>query len=157
MLFSAGSRSTAPPGSEDELAAALARNVWRGAAVDDQARLLAAYVVSARMALAASDVAGGVPDFGPLPDGSALGVSAPISIFLQSRPAGAGGDDIAFAAGEDERAALAKFADLLGVSKFEARIVLKKLSPNRFCLVLRTGGGGDPGLRRHPGTAGGAH
>jgi cytochrome b pre-mRNA-processing protein 3 len=58
----------AAAGSEDELAAALSRNVWRGAAADPQARLLAAYVTSARTALAVSDVTAGMLDFGPLPD-----------------------------------------------------------------------------------------
>lgn len=50
---------------EGEMAEALARNVWRGAAVDDHARELAAYVQSARAALAASPPE--APDFGPLP------------------------------------------------------------------------------------------
>jgi cytochrome b pre-mRNA-processing protein 3 len=50
------------------LAEALARNVWRGAAVDDHARHLADYVMSARACLARSDLANGVLDFGPLPD-----------------------------------------------------------------------------------------
>lgn len=62
----------AAAGSEEDLAAALARNVWRGAAADRQARILAGYVMSARAALAASDVAEGVMDFGPLPDGRGL-------------------------------------------------------------------------------------
>jgi cytochrome b pre-mRNA-processing protein 3 len=54
-------------GDENALAAALARNVWRGGPIDDQARRLAAYVTSARAALAASDVAAGQADFGALP------------------------------------------------------------------------------------------
>jgi cytochrome b pre-mRNA-processing protein 3 len=49
----------------EELAEALARNVWRGAAVDDNARALAVYVQSAGAALAASVPE--TPDFGPLP------------------------------------------------------------------------------------------
>ncbi len=52
-------------GDEAELAAALARNLYRGAAVDGRARSLAAYAVRARASLAAS-----LPqslDFGPLP------------------------------------------------------------------------------------------
>jgi cytochrome b pre-mRNA-processing protein 3 len=51
--------------NEDELAAALARNLWRGAGPDGRARKLAAYAASARVYLAAS-----LPqtlDFGPLP------------------------------------------------------------------------------------------
>lgn len=51
--------------SEDELAAALAKNLWRGAAVDARARALAAYAVRARAALKQS-----LPDrldFGALP------------------------------------------------------------------------------------------
>ena len=62
----------AAAGSSDELVAALARNVWRGAAAERQAAILAAYVASARTALAGSDVAAGVLDFGPLPDERAL-------------------------------------------------------------------------------------
>jgi cytochrome b pre-mRNA-processing protein 3 len=50
---------------EPALAEALAKNLWRGAAVDDRARALAAYAVRARAALRQSlpDAA----DFGPLP------------------------------------------------------------------------------------------
>jgi cytochrome b pre-mRNA-processing protein 3 len=51
--------------TDAEMAEALARNVWRGAAVDDHARTLAVYVQSARAALAASPPE--APDFGPLP------------------------------------------------------------------------------------------
>jgi len=53
-------------GDESELAAALAKNLWRGAEVDDRARRLAAYAMAARQSLAQSlpDAA----DFGPLPD-----------------------------------------------------------------------------------------
>jgi cytochrome b pre-mRNA-processing protein 3 len=51
--------------SEDELAAALAKNLWRGAQTDERARALAAYAFAARTHLAAS--LPGAPDFGPLP------------------------------------------------------------------------------------------
>ena len=51
--------------SNEEMAQALARNVWRGAAVDDNARILAGYVQSARATLAAAPPE--APDFGPLP------------------------------------------------------------------------------------------
>jgi cytochrome b pre-mRNA-processing protein 3 len=54
--------------SEAALAEALAKNVWRGAAVDDRALILAAYATSARACLARSDLANGLLDFGPLPD-----------------------------------------------------------------------------------------
>jgi cytochrome b pre-mRNA-processing protein 3 len=50
----------------EELAAALARNLWRGAAAGDRARTLAAYALSARQSLKQS-----LPealDFGPLPN-----------------------------------------------------------------------------------------
>jgi cytochrome b pre-mRNA-processing protein 3 len=50
-----------------ELAAALAKNVWRGVAEPAQAERLAAYVGQARAALGACDIAKGVLDFGPLP------------------------------------------------------------------------------------------
>jgi cytochrome b pre-mRNA-processing protein 3 len=55
----------------DEMAEALARNVWRGAAVDERARIMAAYVASTRAALAASDLDRNLLDFGPLPAASA--------------------------------------------------------------------------------------
>jgi cytochrome b pre-mRNA-processing protein 3 len=50
---------------EQELAAALARNLWRGGAADDRARALAAYAGRSRQSLSQS-----LPDaldFGPLP------------------------------------------------------------------------------------------
>ena len=50
---------------QDQLAQALAKNLWRGAAVDARAQALAAYALRARQALARS-----LPealDFGPLP------------------------------------------------------------------------------------------
>jgi len=52
--------------SESELAAALAKNLWRGAAVDHRAHILAAYAFRARGSLKQS-----LPDrldFGPLPN-----------------------------------------------------------------------------------------
>ena len=51
--------------SEDELAAALARNIWRGAETHEPARKLAVYAFAARTHLAAS--LPGRLDFGPLP------------------------------------------------------------------------------------------
>jgi cytochrome b pre-mRNA-processing protein 3 len=51
--------------SQEELAAALAKNIWRGAQIDARARKLAAYAFAARAHLAAS--LPGALDFGPLP------------------------------------------------------------------------------------------
>lgn len=51
--------------TREQMAEALARNVWRGAAVDDRARALTAYVEQARAALEKAPV--GTIDFGPLP------------------------------------------------------------------------------------------
>jgi cytochrome b pre-mRNA-processing protein 3 len=51
---------------ETALAAALAKNLWRGAAVDDHARALAAYAMRARASLRQSLPEG--LDFGPLPN-----------------------------------------------------------------------------------------
>jgi cytochrome b pre-mRNA-processing protein 3 len=48
-----------------ELAAALAKNLWRGAAVDARAQALAAYGLAARKTIASS--LPGALDFGPLP------------------------------------------------------------------------------------------
>ena len=53
--------------TEAKMAEALARNIWRGGAVDDKARSMTAYVQSARAALAASDLDKNLLDFGPLP------------------------------------------------------------------------------------------
>ena len=50
---------------EATLAQALAKNLWRGAAVDDRARILAAYAMGARAHLRQSLPDG--LDFGPLP------------------------------------------------------------------------------------------
>jgi cytochrome b pre-mRNA-processing protein 3 len=51
---------------ETALAEALAKNLWRGAAVDDRARALAAYAMRARASLRQSLPDG--LDFGPLPN-----------------------------------------------------------------------------------------
>jgi cytochrome b pre-mRNA-processing protein 3 len=51
----------------DELAAALARNLWRGGVVDARARALASYIGRAREALASSAAEEGRLDFGALP------------------------------------------------------------------------------------------
>jgi cytochrome b pre-mRNA-processing protein 3 len=51
--------------TEEEMAEALARNVWRGRKVDEEARALARYVTGMRAALAASKL--DELDFGPLP------------------------------------------------------------------------------------------
>ena len=53
-------------GDEQELAAALAKNLWRGAPVDMPARVLAGYALRARQSLQRSLPDG--LDFGPLPD-----------------------------------------------------------------------------------------
>lgn len=45
---------------------------------------------------------------------------------------GQAGDEIAFSASPEERAALARLAGILDVPAFAARIQLKKLSPTRF-------------------------
>jgi hypothetical protein len=45
---------------------------------------------------------------------------------------GQAGDEMTFDATEEERAGLAREANVLEVPKFSARIVLKKLSPSRF-------------------------
>jgi cytochrome b pre-mRNA-processing protein 3 len=53
--------------NEEQMAEALARNVWRGAPVGAKARALAAYVGAMRAALALSP--SHTLDFGPLPQG----------------------------------------------------------------------------------------
>ena len=56
-------------GAKDEtaLAEALAKNIWRGKPVGDLGQVLARYVASVRVQLAAGDIAAGQLDFGPLP------------------------------------------------------------------------------------------
>jgi cytochrome b pre-mRNA-processing protein 3 len=54
--------------NHQQLAEALARNVWRGAVVDERARALASYAESARAAMA--NAPDGTLDFGPLPSAS---------------------------------------------------------------------------------------
>jgi cytochrome b pre-mRNA-processing protein 3 len=56
-------------GDETALADALAKNIWRGKEAGERGRVLARYVASARAHLASADLAGGMLDFGPLPDG----------------------------------------------------------------------------------------
>ena len=55
--------------NRQELATALTRNIWRGQGGEEgRAHRLAAYVESARVALAGCDPGAGTLDFGPLPD-----------------------------------------------------------------------------------------
>jgi len=58
----------------------------------------------------------------------------PISLSYNLGRLGLAGDEILLEAGEAERAALARFAGIVGVTKFTARIGLKKLAPNRFAV-----------------------
>ena len=53
--------------NQDELAAALARNLWRGGTVEGHARTLARYVSIARQTLESTALEEGGLDFGPLP------------------------------------------------------------------------------------------
>lgn len=59
---------------------------------------------------------------------------APISLRYNLGRLGQAGDEILFEAGEAERALLARFAEILEVTRFGARIGLKKLGPNRFAI-----------------------
>ena len=58
----------------------------------------------------------------------------PFSHLYNLNRLGQAGDVVEFVAGEAEREALARFADVVRVSAFAARIDLKKLAPNRFRL-----------------------
>ena len=62
-------RLSAYAGAKDQtaMASALAKNVWRGGASDELAETLAAYVASARAALARSDLSQARLNFGALP------------------------------------------------------------------------------------------
>jgi uncharacterized metal-binding protein YceD (DUF177 family) len=50
---------------------------------------------------------------------------------------GQGGDEVSIAATEEQRAALAAFSGVLRVDAFEARVLLKKLSTDRFRLDFK--------------------
>ncbi len=111
-------RLAAYSGATDEptLAEALAKNVWRGRAADGHDRVLARYVASARAHLAESDVAGGYLDFGPFrPKECDMSQALPFSSTYNLNRLGQAGDEVRFAAGEAEREALARFADVLEV------------------------------------------
>jgi uncharacterized metal-binding protein YceD (DUF177 family) len=56
----------------------------------------------------------------------------PIHLTYNLNRLGQSGDEITFSANDAERAALAAHVAVLEVSKFDARIVLKKLAANRF-------------------------
>jgi uncharacterized metal-binding protein YceD (DUF177 family) len=58
----------------------------------------------------------------------------PISHSYNLNRLGQAGDEVAFAATDGERLALARFANLPRVDAFTGRVELKKLSPNRFLL-----------------------
>jgi uncharacterized metal-binding protein YceD (DUF177 family) len=60
----------------------------------------------------------------------------PFSHLYNLNRLGLAGDEVKFTAGDAEREALARFAGVLRVGSFTARIELKKLSPNRFRLVF---------------------
>jgi uncharacterized metal-binding protein YceD (DUF177 family) len=60
----------------------------------------------------------------------------PFSHLYNLNRLGQAGDEVKFTAGDAEREALARFAGVLRVESFTARIDLKKLSPNRFRLAF---------------------
>jgi uncharacterized metal-binding protein YceD (DUF177 family) len=60
----------------------------------------------------------------------------PFSHLYNLNRLGQAGDAMQFAAGDAEREALARFADVPRVDRFAAQVDLKKLSPNRFRLAF---------------------
>jgi hypothetical protein len=62
-------------------------------------------------------------------------MSQPFSIPYNLARLGQAGDEIVFAAGGEERVALARLAGVLEVLRFEAKIGLQKLSATRFSLT----------------------
>src|SRR5437868_15371668 len=58
----------------------------------------------------------------------------PFSRLYNLNRLGQVGDDVSFAATDEDRAALARFVDVLRVDLFAARIVLRKPAANRFQL-----------------------
>ena len=63
-----------------------------------------------------------------------MSAELPFSHLYNLNRLGQAGDEVKFAAGDAELLALARFAGVLRVGVFTARIELKKLSPNRFRL-----------------------
>jgi uncharacterized metal-binding protein YceD (DUF177 family) len=61
----------------------------------------------------------------------------PITLVTNLGRLGQAGDSIGFAADAEQRAALAKFADILSVEKFAAHIELKKISPTHYGVSYR--------------------
>jgi hypothetical protein len=59
---------------------------------------------------------------------------APLSRPYNLGRLGLSGDEITLEASAEERAALARTAEVLEVPKFSARIILKKISPTRFAI-----------------------
>ena len=60
----------------------------------------------------------------------------PLSHSYNLARLGNAGDEVHFAAGETERAALAKWAGVLSVEKLDVRVQIKKLAPDRFGLAF---------------------
>jgi uncharacterized metal-binding protein YceD (DUF177 family) len=56
----------------------------------------------------------------------------PFSLLYNLNRLGQAGDEVQFAASDAERDALARFAGVIRVEAFAAKVELKKLSPNRF-------------------------
>src|SRR5437868_6880578 len=65
---------------------------------------------------------------------------APFHITYNLNRLGQTADEIEFSADEDQRAAVARLADVLGVPKFAVRVILKKKGPNRFALSYELAG-----------------
>ena len=62
--------------------------------------------------------------------------SLPFSLIYNLSRLGQAGDEVVFSASDAERAALARHVEALGVSHFEARVTLRKVSPNHFALAF---------------------
>jgi len=60
----------------------------------------------------------------------------PLSRIYNLARLGNAGDEVRFAADAAERGALAKWSGIVSVEKFETRVEIKKLAPNRFGLAF---------------------
>ena len=60
----------------------------------------------------------------------------PFSLIYNLNRLGQAGDEVTFSASEAEREALARHVEALGVSRFEVRVLLRKVSPNHFALAF---------------------
>jgi cytochrome b pre-mRNA-processing protein 3 len=119
---------------EGAMAAALIRNVYRGAAAGG-AKAMARYAMAAKARLAAWQ--DGDPEFGPLPEENLMKndnktADPPLRHIFDLGDLSRAGSTINVTASGDELARLAEWAGVDTVRAFTAAVTLRKLSQTRF-------------------------